>query len=355
MSLINKMLQDLDARGGTPQTSGLSSSVQAVSQEGTRHRSLVLILVVFGAVLLTVAALFAGWRYWSALRTADKPVRPQAIVNQAPAVEKPQATPPEQMVDGLPPPAPENVPAVAPPKVESVAPVATSAEARRPARARSSASPSSPRMQPAARPALAAGGTVSPASREPGAQASATALFQRAQQKLMEARVTEAIADLEHALEIDPRYLAARETLIAVLLENGRQRNAMAHLQRALASNPEQSQMAMLLARLQLESGSDAIGTLERSLPYAQSNADYRAMMAGVLERINRHREAAEHYRAAVQLQPANGVWWMGLGIALQAEQRNAEAKAAFQRALETGRLAPELQAFVERRLQQLN
>ena len=60
-------------------------------------------------------------------------------------------------------------------------------------------------------------------------------------------------------------------------------------------------------------------------------------------------------YRAAVQLQPANGIWWMGLGIALQGDKREAEAKPAFQRALDSGRLPQELQSFVERRLQQLN
>jgi MSHA biogenesis protein MshN len=111
----------------------------------------------------------------------------------------------------------------------------------------------------------------------------------------------------------------------------------------------------MLLARLQLEAGGNALETLQRSLPYAESNPEYRAMMAGVLQRANRHTEAVDHYQAAVRLQPANAVWWMGLGISLQAEKRNAEAKSAFQRALESGRLSPELQGFVERRLQQLD
>jgi MSHA biogenesis protein MshN len=45
----------------------------------------------------------------------------------------------------------------------------------------------------------------------------------------------------------------------------------------------------------------------------------------------------------------------MGMGISLQADKRNAEAKVAFQRAKDSGRLTPELQTFVERRLQQLD
>jgi MSHA biogenesis protein MshN len=44
----------------------------------------------------------------------------------------------------------------------------------------------------------------------------------------------------------------------------------------------------------------------------------------------------------------------MGLGMALQADKRNAEALEAFQRARASGALSAELQVFVERRLQQL-
>ena len=67
-----------------------------------------------------------------------------------------------------------------------------------------------------------------------------------------------------------------------------------------------------------------------------------------------RHREAAEHYQVALRTAPQNGVWWMGLGIALQAEKRSLEAAGAFQKALDSGTLSGELQGFVERKLKQL-
>ncbi|KQV59413.1 MULTISPECIES: tetratricopeptide repeat protein [unclassified Duganella] len=362
MSLINKMLQDLDARGGAPQGSGLSDSVQAVQYGTSRNRTVLLALA--GVIIVACVATFAGWRYMRNV-PADAAATPVAgVIRQAPVAEKPQATPPEQMVDGLQLPAADAVAAVAAPANDAAREGATvaAAPAKREAgsngakaagRKSDNVAMAAPKTQ--ARAQANPGGAVTPASREPGAQASATALFQRAQDKLAFGRVAEAIADLEAALEMDQRYLAARETIVGVLVETGQQADAMRHLRRALALNPEQTGMAMLLARLQLEHGSGALDTLEKSLPYAQSNPDYRAMLGGVLERAGRHREAAEHYRAAVQLQPANGIWWMGLGIALQGDKREAEAKPAFQRALDSGRLSPELQSFVERRLQQLN
>jgi hypothetical protein len=45
----------------------------------------------------------------------------------------------------------------------------------------------------------------------------------------------------------------------------------------------------------------------------------------------------------------------MELGISLQAEQRDADACAAFERAQASAMLSPEPQAFVQRKLQQLS
>jgi MSHA biogenesis protein MshN len=106
----------------------------------------------------------------------------------------------------------------------------------------------------------------------------------------------------------------------------------------------------MLLARLQIERGGGGIETLARSLPYAGGNGEYQAFLAGALQRQGRHTEAVEQYQTALRGAPGNGVWWMGLGISLQANQRDADAQAAFRRAQAAG----SLQAFVERKLQQL-
>ena len=179
--------------------------------------------------------------------------------------------------------------------------------------------------------------------------------YRRALLKLQDARVSEAIASLEQAVVLYPRHEAARQTLVGLLVEGGRTSDAIRHLALATSLDPAQANMAMLLARLQLENGGNALETLQRSLPYAESNADYRAMLAGVLQRAARHNEAIEHYQAAVRLQPSNGIWWMGMGISLQADKRNAEARLAYQRARDSGRLPAELETFVERRLQQID
>jgi MSHA biogenesis protein MshN len=178
--------------------------------------------------------------------------------------------------------------------------------------------------------------------------------YRHALSALQDGRMTEALAALEQALKLDPAHDAARQTLVGLLIEAKRTDDAIRHLQTGLALDPRQPSLAMLLARLQIERGGSGIDTLTRTLPYAGNNADYHAFLAGALQREQRHREAAEQYQAALRSAPANGVWWMGLGMSLQAEKRNAEALEAFQRARASGALSADLQAFVERRLQML-
>jgi MSHA biogenesis protein MshN len=112
----------------------------------------------------------------------------------------------------------------------------------------------------------------------------------------------------------------------------------------------------MMLARLQVERGAvaEATATLEKALPYANSQADYQAFLAALLQRQNRNDEAIAHYQIALQLAPNNGIWLMGYGISLQAMQRNADAKVTFQRALDTQTLSPDLRAFVQQKLKGL-
>jgi MSHA biogenesis protein MshN len=93
---------------------------------------------------------------------------------------------------------------------------------------------------------------------------------------------------------------------------------------------------------------------LQKNLPDAKDQADYQAFMAVLMQRQNRHQEAIVFFQAALQLVPNNGVWLMGMGISLQAMQRNEEAKEVYTRALTSNSLNAQLQAFVQKKLKEL-
>ena len=184
----------------------------------------------------------------------------------------------------------------------------------------------------------------------------ADAEFRKAAALMQQGRIADALAGYEAALRLDAGHDAARQALVALLLEGKRGTDAERVLQERLNSKPDHTGFTMMLARLQVERGAvaEATATLEKALPYANSQADYQAFLAALLQRQNRNDEAIAHYQIVLQLAPNNGIWLMGYGISLQAMQRNADAKDAFKHALDTQTLSPDLRAFVQQKLKGL-
>lgn len=184
----------------------------------------------------------------------------------------------------------------------------------------------------------------------------ADAEFRKASALVRQGHIAEAMSGYKEALRLDPGNDAARQALVALLLESKRGTDAERVLQERLKSKPELTGFTMMLARLQVERGAlaEATATLEKALPYASTHADYQAFLAALLQRQNRNDEAIAHYQVALQLAPNDGIWLMGYGISLQALQRNADAKIAYQHALDTQTLGQDLQAYVRNKLKGL-
>lgn len=184
----------------------------------------------------------------------------------------------------------------------------------------------------------------------------AEAEYHRAVATMQQGGHAAALKSFEEVLRLDAGHDAARQALVSLLLEDKRGKDAERVLQTGLQNKPEQTGLAMMLARVQVERGAyaQAIATLEKYLPNAENNADFRAFYAALLQRQKRHKEAIEQYQIALRQTPNNGVWMMGCGISLQGEQRNDDAKQMYQRALDSNTLNAELQAFVRQKLKEL-
>ena len=180
--------------------------------------------------------------------------------------------------------------------------------------------------------------------------------FRKATALLNYGRVAEAMDGYKSALQQDAGHAPARQALVGLLLENRRIDEAQQFLQEGLNLNPDQSSYAMLLARIQVERGDlqGAHDLLSKHAASAANNADYHAFDATLLQRLGRHKDAVAGYQAALRLAPGAGVWWMGMGISLQADNRGTEALDAFRRAKAAGGLSPDLLSFVDQRMKQL-
>ncbi|MEK7752200.1 MAG: tetratricopeptide repeat protein [Acidobacteriota bacterium] len=184
----------------------------------------------------------------------------------------------------------------------------------------------------------------------------ASAEYRNAVDLMNQGRSDAAIDAFAGALRLDPKHAAARQSLVALLMGRGRGAEAQGVLREGLAVQPENTAWSMLLARLQIEAGdkAGALATLDTALPHAKNRPDYHAFVGTVLQLQGRHKDAIAHYEVAVRLSPDSGRWLTGLAISLEDEKRLPEARDAYQRALATNTLGPDLRAFVERKLGQL-
>ncbi|USX24593.1 tetratricopeptide repeat protein [Oxalobacteraceae bacterium OTU3CINTB1] len=377
MSLINKMLQDLDKRGGAGDDAVHPQELKAVPAPERDRRPLMLAGAGVAAAAVLAAGGWYGWEYWHSHRAPPAPV-PKVVLNQLPPGAVSVPPPAEPVIEAAKPVTPERASApaaeaLAEPARKPAQPAQLDTPPAKSASARAAATPTLPsgsmpvsdeaiasrprRPVPdgeAHRPERKAAQTEGVSRRELTPKLESDGAYRRALVALQEGRLSVAMADLERALEIDPRNEAARQTYVSLLLENKRTDEAIRQLRLSLGIDPRQPGLAMVLARLQLERGGPALETLMATLPYAGNSADYLAFLAGVLQREQRHAEAARYYRDALQLGPGNGVWWMGLAISLQADQHLPEARDAYARARGAAGMTPELLAFIDRKLEQL-
>jgi len=393
MSLINQMLQDLDARrADTTGTTQHGEQIRAVP-ERRRNPHLAWWLVL----ALTVA--LAGMLAWLLLRPAptvvpkqeapprlplkldtdmviDAPAANASVIDAGPQTTATPAPPPDTTATAQVQETPSQPESVKPAVPDHVAPRAAKTSRRNPATTRNAtvdsaesrpppALPDTMKASVAAKPPMTARPVKSSDElmavtgrkqyKELSPQQQAENDYRKAILMLQQGKAAEARDGLQAALRLNPQHAGARQALIGVLLDEKRTEDATRIAREGLGLDLHQPGLAMILARLQLEKGDlhPAIDTLQRTLPYADDQAEYQAFLAALLQRDGKHKQAIEHYLQALKNAPQNGIWWMGVGISLQADQRLAEAREAFMRAKATA-LSPELLAFVDARLGQL-
>ena len=381
MSLINKMLRDLDKRhasqGGTAAPAGgLSQHMRPVPER--------MLASDFFWRTMAMTMLFAvGWVAWLVWQLMPRPIVTELAYQSSrgkisapadPAPSRSESAPAPQAAAPQPAPsssAPDSAGAQAPLPQRSdrvnVDMLRLATELTTPIPQRSSRASRSGSKAPvgatkavSARPALAGDPDAAPGKIDRRSNTSsrsrAESEFRRAVNLVNQGRIAEGMDGFRRALEIDPGHDAARQTMVALLLEAKRVDEAAASLQEALALNTENTGFAMLLARIMVESNDipTALFVLQRHAAPPDRNPDFHAFAAALYQRLDRHKEAIEQYQAALRLAPSAGIWWLGLGISFQAVEQPKEALEAFTRAKSAGNLAPDLLGFVEQRLRQL-
>ncbi|MDD2775840.1 MAG: tetratricopeptide repeat protein [Gallionella sp.] len=364
MSVINQVLSQLEQRG-IHDESGQIRPISVVKKDRKNQ-----LWIVFAVIVSILLGIILG--SWLSHRTTKTPVvttvtpvatSPILIASGITANTPAITTPVSSVVSAVIVPAMPEPSAIltAPPLPPQLAHVVIDTKPVNPAKPLHAAHPDKPLPQqiaalPDQSPSLPVVAPVLLPEKKISMTQQAEAEFHQATVAMQQGHLAEALAGLEAVLNLEPKHEAARQTLVALLLENKRSEDAERVLHVGLQQNPQQLTFIMLLARLQVDRGalSEGLQTLEVGLPYAKEQAEYLAFFAALLQRQARHAEAVTYYQNALQQHPNHGIWLMGMGISLQALQRNIEAKEVFQRALNSHTLTPSLQKFVQQRIKEL-
>lgn len=357
MSVINKMLRDLDARradgagaGHPRQATGMqgtatvpSSAQRPVVQLG---RWVLLIL------LLLAAGVAAAWYLGLGMLSTPPPAPPvAAAIESKAAAPVPAASAPESVAS-----APSDTPAVlaeAPARAEPEPPVAAEPPVEHKKKRRSAAAspeaavtlaPEQPEKKDRKRTAAAPANIPAPAPDQPATPPAAQT------------------ADAgSPAVNPPPRrgQTAARETLAqAQALWNAGSREVAVDLVREAVGVLERVQpvdvalLAQLVreqARMELALGRPGavLALLSRLEPLLSGQADLWAVRGNAAQRLGRHEESVQAYLSALQLRPGEARWMLGAAVSLAALGKTEAAAQQAEQARALGPISPEVLTYL--------
>ncbi|MDW7645049.1 MAG: tetratricopeptide repeat protein [Desulfuromonadales bacterium] len=359
MSLLNQMLKDLEKRQATAgDPTGLPGT--GAGAKGPRRFGVLLWVLLALALVLggLVFWLSTGHRAGKNVPLAVEQVEPRkmpvsAAVETTPsaepagAVSEAPALPPVMETEVMNAPAETPVVKAAPVK-ETVSSLSESVEPPE----LPVAAPPSPKTPPASEPAAL---VKTPRPLSPKEQARVR--FAEGEAALKDGRLPEAEQAWRQALRLDPAQHESREKLAALLAGAGRRVEAEKVYAAGLESDPAHSPFRRGYARLLAER--DELSTAREVLrqgpvPTVAADPDYHALFAALSQRLGDYAAAAATYNLLLQQDPASGVSWLGLGLALESDGRAPEAVEAYRQATASGSLQPDLLSYVRGRLDML-
>ena len=178
--------------------------------------------------------------------------------------------------------------------------------------------------------------------------------YKQAYAALQEGQLGSAEELLRQSIGLKPSpeaYLA----LAGILIKQGNTTDAKQLLRQGLQQLPGNADMAYLYARLLVDSGQaeQAQKVLANALAQGRNDGEYLALLAAVSRQLGHNEMAAQAYVEALNLNPKQAVWWMGLGLALDDNKQTSQAIEAYYKALAIG-LGDSLDSYVMQRVQEL-
>jgi MSHA biogenesis protein MshN len=388
LSLINQVLQNVEARQGATATDGWGAQVKPVlSYQSAAVTPWLRKLVVGLALLALIGWLLFNWPLLKArfFPVVDQPVVTPASVTAAvapipvasksatDAVDNPVWQPPQltrSLFSAWQKPAAEKTPVAVQPIAAKPSPA--HAASRPQVEGEFSIQPAeSAAANPvvnAIEPPLSAVNTVKTAknnedesgprgivNKQIRPEQEVNLQIQRAVDQEQKGRLNEALLILRQVLTTSPQSEDARQLLAAYLFESRQEADAVAVLQAGIKQFPGQIGLAKSLAKWQLAHAQPeaVLQTLKPVANLLIQDAESQWMLAMAYQQTGQHAAALPHFDRATLLRPGHAQWIVAYAISLQAAGQPAQALQQLQQAYNLP-LSDRLSEFVGQRIRQL-
>ena len=161
---------------------------------------------------------------------------------------------------------------------------------------------------------------------------------------------------LRELLEQQPSNYEALKKLASLLFANGQINQASSRLLAGVQAAPERSDLRLMLARLYIQQQqADLALLLMQELNTTVLPIDYLAFRANLAQQQADYASAHRDYLRLTQMDESNARWWLGLAIIEEKREGDVNvALRAYQRAQNLAQLEPAVTDFITQRIQLL-
>ncbi|MFT5675436.1 MAG: MSHA biogenesis protein MshN [Paraglaciecola sp.] len=162
-----------------------------------------------------------------------------------------------------------------------------------------------------------------------------------------------AIKRLEELLRVQPDNIEASKKLAALLFAQKRNNEAKYVLQQGIKNHPLRSDLRLMLARLYMQEKDNdaAIKLLNEVQADAVNQSEFLAYRAALLQQNGYYEQAKGDYLQLIAADAVNAKWWLGLAITQDRLGQSTEALVAYRTAYNKAQLSPSVVKFVEQRM----
>lgn len=154
-------------------------------------------------------------------------------------------------------------------------------------------------------------------------------------------------------LENEPENIKARKKLASLLFAQGNYAQSRQLLLQGMELHPTQADLRLMLARLYVvqEQPSQAMTVLSEFQPSTGNQVEYLGYRAALAQQLKQTKLAQSDYQILTNVESANAKWWLGLGLADDQLGNLNTAIRAYKRALSLDQLESSVNDFMQHRI----